>query len=100
MFKKVAGHLPASHIVVNEAHLYPLMGFMNEGIGHQASQGVVFKNIHIEVYVVLCRANIGQQGREKIVATGIDVYLVVFKRQCEALVCKQLYKGAIAFGYV
>ena len=50
--EKAVVHIPTSHIVVDDAHLYPLPRFVNQCIGNELSQGIVVKNIGVDVDVV------------------------------------------------
>ena len=50
--------------------------------------------------VVLGPGNGGQEGREELVARGVDLYLVVLERQRQVLVGKEVHEGAVAVGYV
>ena len=50
--EKAVVHIPTSHIVVDDAHLYPLPRFVNQCIGNELPQGIVVKNIGVDVDVV------------------------------------------------
>ena len=79
-FEESAADLPAAHIVVDDSHLYPFACLVHKCICHEAAQGVVFKDVGVEMDVVSRRANGCKQGREEVVAAGVDSHFVVFKR--------------------
>ena len=45
-------NIPASHIVVNDTYFYSLVCFIDKCIGNELSQGIVIKNIGIDMDVV------------------------------------------------
>ena len=83
-------HTPTTHVVVDKSHLYAFAGPVDERIGHETSQWVVFDDVGIDVDVVAGLANSVQESKEKVVAVGININLVVAERQCEALIDEQL----------
>ena len=46
-------HLPAAHIIIDEAYLHALFRLVYQGISHQIAQGVVFQDISIQMDMVL-----------------------------------------------
>ena len=74
-------HVPAPHIVVYQAHLHPLAGLGYEGVGNEAAQRVVGKDVDVDVYVVSGPGDGCEQGCEVAVAVGVDVDAVVLERQ-------------------
>ena len=46
-------HFPAPHIVIDQSHLDSLLGFVNQGIGHQVAQRILLDDIHIQMNMIL-----------------------------------------------
>ena len=97
-FKKAMVHIPTTHIIVNHLYLNTLAGLVYQGIGHQHAQGVVGKNIHIQMYVILGLADILHQLGYKLIAIGTDIHQVILKRQRQVLVNKQINQWFVALG--
>ena len=78
--EELALDIPTAHIVVDDSYLHPLTGLGDEGIGNQRAQGIVGKDIHIHVDMTAGLTDLLQQGREELIAVGIDVHLIIFER--------------------
>lgn len=74
--EEAAGHVPAAHVVVDEAHLDALAGLVDEGVGHEASHAVVVDDVALEVDVVAGRADGFEQGEGEGGAVGVEVDVV------------------------
>ena len=74
-------HIPASHIIVDHTNLQPLARLVDQGIGQQTTQGVVGKDIHIDMDVLSGLVDSSEQGREELITIGIDFYLIILERQ-------------------
>ena len=90
--EELALDIPTAHIVVDDSYLHPLTGLGDEGIGNQRAQGIVGKDIHIHVDMTAGLTDLLQQGREELIAVGIDVHLIIFERQGEVLVDEEVDK--------
>ena len=93
-----AWNLPTTHIVVNQAHLNALPRLVNQGIGNQLRQRVVFDDVRIDVYVMLGTAYRLQQTKEEVGPFSIDFHLVVLEWQRHVLIGEQLYQRLVPFG--
>ena len=90
-----SSHLPIPHIIVDKAHFHTLTSFIDQRIGYQIAQRVVGKDITKEVYVMLRPPYFFEQGREKLIARGIDFHLVILERQGHILVGIEAHQGLI-----
>ena len=80
-FKETVTHIPTSHIVVYQFHLYPLTCLVDQRIGEQHTQGVVGKDIHVDMDMTLGLGNLCQQGREESIAIFINFYMIILEGQ-------------------
>ena len=90
-------HPPAPHIVVDESHLHPLSGLVDERISYETAEGVVFHDVGADVNMVLSSTDGAEQRQKEVVAGGVDVECVIFERQCPVFVEELLYEHAVAF---
>ena len=86
LLEEIIRHLPAAHIIVDYSHLYPLLGFRHQRIGHHVPQGIVVEDITVYMHVVSGLSDITQQRMEEIVAVREDVNRVVLEGQRPVLV--------------
>ena len=78
-FEETAFYTPTAHIVVDDAHFNASFGTGYETVGYQLAEWVVFKDIHIDVYVVLGFGNVAKQGGEELVSVGEQLCAVAIE---------------------
>ena len=54
-------HIPAAHIVVEQAHLNAPLRTVHEGVGHQKAHGIVLDDVRLQMNMVLCLLEVAQQ---------------------------------------
>ena len=86
---------PAPHSIINNTHFHTLLGLCYQGIRHHISQSIIIEDIGVEMDMFLCLADVLQEGMEEMITVGEDIHLVILKRQCPALGCKELYQGVV-----
>ena len=94
-FEETMLHVPATHVIVDQPHLYALPRLVDQGIGHQTAQGVVGDDIHVDMDVTLGLTDILQQHGEELIAVHTHIYLVVLKGQRQVLVHEEVYQGLV-----
>ena len=99
-FEEPSADAPAPYVVVDDAHLDTLMGFVDECVGNEVAQRVFLKDVYVDVDMMLCLANVGQQFREEGVAVGHDVDASHLEGQREILVDEQVAELFVALGHV
>lgn len=52
---------PAAHVVVDDAHLHALGSLGDQGVAHEAPQGVVLEEEEVEVDMVAGRGDVAEQ---------------------------------------
>ena len=97
--EKAVGHIPTSHIVVDETHLNTLTCLVDEYIGEQSAQRVVADDVGFKVYVVGGSAKFAQQAVEKVVAAAEDFYLVVFERKSPVVHGEEFDQHVVLLGH-
>ena len=88
-------HVPAAHIIVDQPHLHAFPRLVDQGIGHQTTQGVVGNDIHIDMDVALGLTDILQQHGEELIAIHTHVHLIVLEGQRQVLVHEEVYQGFV-----
>ena len=96
--EKRSVYIPAAHIIVDNAHLYPTLRLGNQRIGHQVAQGIVAEDVCVEMDVAARLGYLLQKSLEEVVAVGEDVHLVVLKGQCPVLACKEFDECLMVLG--
>ena len=91
-------HAPAAHVVVDDTHLNAFTGFRYQHVGHHTPQGIVLKDVDINVNVALGPGHVAQQGQEEIIAIGEQFHLIIIKGERETLVDKEVDDGLHPLG--
>ncbi len=91
-------HFPAAHIVVDDAHLHAVPGAVDECVGDDVTELVIFKDEDVDMDMMLGETDGMEQGGEERIAGGVERHVVVFERQCHALVLEQQHQGTVRFG--
>ena len=68
--------LPAAHVVIDDAHLHPVLRLVDERIGHQPPQRVILNNIHVKMYMMARLTDVLQQLGDEGIAVGHQVQLL------------------------
>ena len=97
-FKEAVSHLPAAHVVVDDAYFHTLPDLGDEGVADQVAQGVVLEDVDVNVYVALCLGYSSEQCREELVSVGVDLRCGVLERQRQVLTDKQVDELAVLLG--
>ena len=100
MFQEATMHLPTAHIIINDANLHPTLRLVNERIGHQASQGIVLKDIHLDMDMMLGSGDVLQQFRKEGIAVRHDVYHIVLEGQRQVLVDEEVNELLMALRHM
>ena len=77
-----------------------MMGFVDECVGNEVAQRVFFEDVYVDVDMMLCLANVGQQFWEEGVAVGHNVDTRHLEGQREILVDEQVDELFVALGHV
>ena len=88
--KETVVHAPASHGIIEHTHLHALTSLGYQGIRDESSQGIVLKDIDINMDMVPRRGDVTQQRREEIIAIRQDLHLIIIKGKGETLVDEQV----------
>ena len=97
-FKEAVPHLPASHIIVYQSYLDTLTRLVYQGIAEESAKRIVGNDIHTDMYMALGLPYVSQQGGKKLIAIGADIHLIIFKRQCQALVHEKIDQWLVLIG--
>ena len=98
--EKVLFHAAAPHVVVEDAHLDPLPGFRDQRVAQAAARCVVAEDVILDVDVVLCAGDFGQQGLHLRPPVGVGGDPAAVERDRVARVGQQGGQRAVRFGQV
>ena len=88
--EKAVRNTPTTHIIINDAHLDTLAGLVNQHIGQEVAQWVLFEDVHGDMDVMLRTSDVGQQFRKETVAVGHNVDSSHFKGQRKILIDEEI----------
>ena len=92
------GNVPASHVVINQAHLNSSPRLVHKRVGNEAAKGVVAYYVCLKMDVMPCLPYVVQQGEKERIAVRENVRLVVLEWQRPVKTCKQLNQHVVFFG--
>ena len=81
LFKETIGHVPASDVIIEYPYLYPLTRLVYQYIPHHTPDGIVFKNIKLQMNVPGGPLQLPQEGLQHGAARSVDFYPVSIERQ-------------------
>ena len=88
--KEAIGHMPATHIVVEQTDLHTLTRLVDQHIGEKIAQRIIVDNKPVDMDMVARLAELTQQGREKGIARSEDLHLIVLERQRHILIAEEI----------
>lgn len=97
MFEETVLHLPASNIIINQPNFHSCLRLVDQCIGDQSSQWIIFYDIGGDMDMVGCLANGREQSKKEFVSIGIDVGLTVFERKSPTLISKKVDQRTMLF---
>jgi len=71
--------MPASYIIINDAHLNARSRFLYQYIPHHSSDGIILENIKFNMDMLPGFNQLPQQGLQHGSTTGVSLYTIAVK---------------------
>ena len=79
-FEEGTVNTPTTHRIIDHSYLNTLFCLRDQCVGHHISQGIIIKDIRIQMDMMLGLPYIPQESMKEMIAIGIDIHLVILKR--------------------
>ena len=95
-FEEGTVYTPATYRIVDHAYLNTLFCLCDQRVGHHISQGIIIKNIRIQMDMMFGLSYIPQESMKEMIAVGIDIHMVILERECPVL-CGEQFDQRVVF---